>query len=113
MRRGLLLGGVRVEGGICRPRPFAEERDRGVVGEWLDRVDMLAGEVEDDAARDEEGEARRVGEQLDVGRRGGTQVLDVIEDEQQLARPEGSSQRLQRSARELSDSESTCDRSHD
>jgi hypothetical protein len=74
-----------VEAGVRLPRPREEELDGGVGREGFDRVDVLAGEVEDDAAGDEDGQAWCAGDQLGEDRSSCPHVLGVVEDEQQLA----------------------------
>jgi hypothetical protein len=71
-----------------RPRALREQRERSLLVERRHGEDVLAGEVQDGAARDEERQPRRPREQLDEHRRPAAQVLDVVEDEQQLASAE-------------------------
>jgi hypothetical protein len=72
---------------------------------------VLAREVEDDSAGDEQGQAWRPGEQLDEYRRDGTQLLGVVEHEQQLARTQRFCQCLERIAGHLFEPDDSCDRS--
>ena len=67
-------------------RAFLEEGYGVRFRKRLDRVDMLAGEMQDDSARHQQRQPRRLCQQLDVERRGVAQMLGVVEDEQQLLR---------------------------
>jgi hypothetical protein len=60
-----------------------EERRRLVRREWVERVLALAGEAQRRAARDEDAELARRGEQRREPRCGVEQVLEVVEHEQQ------------------------------
>ncbi len=61
-----------------------EELGGGATLERRDGKDVLAGEMQHGTARHQEHQSRRAGEQLDERGRGGTQVLDVVQDEQEL-----------------------------
>ena len=84
--------------------------DCRLLRERLDRVDALSGKVEHDPARHEQRQARRPGEQVDEGRRGGAQVLGVVESEQQLARRSAAAASPAGRAGELMDAERAGDR---
>ena len=90
-----LVRSVGLEAGLGFACPLEEEGDRRLRGKWLDRVHVLPGEVEDDAAGHEQRQVRRLGEQLDEARRGGSHMLGVVHEEQQLARAQGVGERLQ------------------
>ena len=107
----LLFRSVRSKTGLGFACPLEEERDRGLRCERLDRVNVLAGEVEDDPAGDEQRHAWRPGEQLDEARHGGAHMLGVVCEEQQIAPAKGGRERLQRVfAGDVRDSEGAGER---
>ena len=102
------------EAGLERARALCEQLDRRVFVERGDRKHLLAREVEDGAARYEQGQTRRAGEQLDEHRRCGSKVLGVVEHEQELATRERARERGQpRLTRRLGDRELVRDRRAD
>ncbi len=92
-----LVLGRDVEVGLQRPSPLFEELDGGIVVERRDGKDVLAGQVQNGTARDQEHESRGAGEQLDERRRRGAQMLDVVEDDEELPVAHCRSERVERS----------------
>ena len=84
MKDRVLVGGAGVEARLCLVRALVEERDGGLLGERLDRIDMLAREVEDNAASDQQGQARCPGEQVDEEGTSGAEMLGIVDNEQEL-----------------------------
>ena len=81
----LLVLAVENEGRVEGLRPSLEELGSGVLGERSYGEDALAGHVEHGAARDQEGQPGRPRDELDVQRRCFSEVLGVVDDEQELA----------------------------
>ena len=81
---------------VCLAGARVEERGSRFLGKRLHRVDVFAGEVQHDAARDEESEALYAREELAQDGRRFAEVLSVVEHEQELARPQERCQRLHR-----------------
>ena len=83
---GLGVGVGQREPGPRGPRPVGEERDRlRLQPQGRHRVLVLAVEVEVRPARREDRQLRRGREQLRHDRRGVEEVLEVVEDQQQVA----------------------------
>ena len=74
---------VRLERAADRAGSFDEERHRLVRRERVERILALAREAQRRAARDEDAELARRGEQRGESLGGGEQVLEVVEREQQ------------------------------
>ena len=66
------------------PRTLVEEGAGRVRRQRLDRIDVLAREVQHDSARDEQADARGFREQLGEDREGGREVLGVVEQDKEL-----------------------------
>ena len=79
-----------------RSSSLLEELDGGVIVQRRDGKDVLAGEMQHGTARHQEHQSRRAGEQFDERGRGGTQVLDVVQDEQELPVADRCSERVER-----------------
>ena len=91
-------------------RPGVEEREGGLLGEGLDGVDVLAGEVEHGPAGHEQGEAGRASEKLAERRGRLVQMLGVVEHEQELPGAQERGQNLERLVAVLLDRERAHDR---
>ena len=89
-----LVGGVEPEPAVRGPRALDEQLDGGVLVERVDDDHALVGEMERRTTRTEHDEA--IGALHEVGdeRRGPGHVLEVVQDEQQLAVGEVVEQRL-------------------
>ena len=73
----------------CRHRPGGiRERQR------RDGQDVLTGDPQQRAARDQQRDARAADHQIDQNRPGGEDVLEVVEDQEQAPRAEGAHQRV-------------------
>ncbi len=97
---GLQRAGSLLEEGLSR-----FELERG------NRKDVLAGEMQDGSARDEDRQARRSCKEPDEGGRRLLDVLGVVEQEQELLGAEGLGERLER-LRDVGDAERLRDGRH-
>ena len=103
--------GVGASGSVHGLRALEKESDRSVHRQGLHGEDVLAGDVEDSAARDDDRQSRRRSEQLQQRSARRHDVLQVVEDEQELAiaRPVSDCS-LERFVLALGDSERMRDR---
>jgi len=74
---------------------------------------MLAGNVQDDAARHEERQARRLGEEIDERRSRVSQMLEVVQEKEQLPPAQCRDERRERLASDLLDAERAEDLADD
>ena len=99
------------EVGLQRAGSLLEEGLRRFELERGNRKDVLAGEVQDGAARDEDRQARRSSKEPDEGGRRRLHVLGVVEQEQELLGAERLGERLER-LRDVGDADRLRDGRH-
>ena len=96
LANGVLVLVRQLEARLHRRRALLEELQRGIRPERLHGEDVLTRQVQDGAAGDEHGQARRARQQLDEDGSGRVEMLGVVDDEEQLPCPEPFRERRQR-----------------
>ena len=109
--QGLLVLRAAAEVGLERTRTRDEQLERIVLRKRLHRVHLLARQMENRTAGHDDPQPRRRCKQPHELRAGGEQVLEAVEHDEKLARPQPARQRLRRRlARSLGDAEALHDR---